>query len=65
MQFSYSVPLAILGNRALQLSIWDASNMLSNHCMCMTTIEFSKLLTQLGSGSNFVEWFDLYSLPDL
>ena len=64
LQFSYNVPASALSNRALQLSCWDASNMLGNHCICMTTIELSKLLTQLNSGNEFVEWFDLYCLPD-
>jgi len=57
--FSYKVPKGDLACRSLQLSVWDASHLLTKHCLAVTAIELGMLQSELANG--IIEWFELHS----
>ena len=64
IQFTYTLPPSALNSQMLQLSIWDASNIWSNQCLCMTTVELSKIKTSLINSTSIIDWYALYNMQD-
>ena len=58
-QFTYKVPTNMLSQRTLELSVWDASILLSKQCLAVATIELSSLQSELSTGCSY--WLELHS----
>jgi phosphatidylinositol-4-phosphate 3-kinase len=59
--FTYKLPPPILRQRSLELSVWDASIILSKQCLAIATIELSTLQSELAGGCGF--WVELHAPP--
>lgn len=62
--FTYTLPPSSLNSQVLQLSIWDSSNIWSNQCLCMTTVELSKVRSSLINNTLIIDWYALYNMQD-
>ena len=58
-QFTYKVPRQALGERSLELSVWDASIILNKQCLAVATVDLSTLQSELTSGCG--RWVELHS----
>jgi phosphatidylinositol-4-phosphate 3-kinase len=57
--FTYKVPRQALGERSLELSVWDASIILNKQCLAVATVDLSTLQSELTSGCS--RWVELHS----